>query len=152
MSELRSEYLGRLTIEVGQSHMVGAVPRGRMRVDVFGGGSFEGPRIKARILSGGADVLVERNDKALQPDVRLTLETDDGELVFVSYRGVRHGSSEAMAAIARGEIPEPSSYYLRNAPFFETAAAKYDWLNRIVAVGVGRRTPTQAIYEVFEIL
>jgi hypothetical protein len=152
MTPLRSEYLGRLTIEVAQSHMVGAVPRGRLRVDVFGGGSFEGPRIKAKLLSGGADALVERNDRAMQPDVRLTLETDDGALIFVSYRGVRHGSPEAMAAIARGETPDPSSYYLRNAPFFETAAPKYDWLNRIVAVGVGRRTPTQAIYEVHEIL
>jgi len=152
MTELRSQYLGRLTIEVGQSHMVGATPRGRLRVDVFGGGAFEGPRVKAKILSGGSDALVERNDRAMQPDVRLTLETDDGALIFVSYRGVRHGSPEAMAAIARGEIPDPSAYYLRNAPFFETAAPRYDWLNRIVAVGVGRRTPTQAIYEVHEIL
>ena len=152
MGELRSEYLGRLTIEVGQSHMVGATPRGRLRVDVFSGGGFEGPRIKAKLLSGGSDALVERGDKALQPDVRLTLQTDDGALIFVNYRGVRHGSPEAMAMIARGEIPEPSAYYLRNAPFFETAAPKYDWLNRIVSVGVGRRTPTQAIYEVHEIL
>ena len=152
MTALRSEYLGRLTIEVGQSHMVGATPRGRLRVDVFGGGTFEGPRIKAKLLSGGSDALVERADRAMQPDVRLTLETDDGALIYVSYRGVRHGSPEAMAAIARGEIPDPSAYYLRNAPFFETAAPRYDWLNRIVAVGVGRRTPTQAIYEVHEIL
>lgn len=152
MTALRSDYLGRLTIEVGQSHMVGVVPRGRLRVDVFAGGAFEGPRIKAKVLGGGSDLLTERNDRAMQPDVRLTLETDDGALIFVSYRGVRHGSPEAMAAIARGEIPDPSSYYLRNAPFFETAAPKYDWLNRIVAVGVGRRTPTQAIYEVHEIL
>lgn len=152
MTALRSEYLGRLTIEVGHSHMVGAAPRGRLRVDVFAGGTFEGPRIKAKILSGGSDVLTERNDRAMQPDVRLTLETDDGALIFVSYRGVRHGSPEAMAMIARGEIPDPSAYYLRNAPFFETAAPKYDWLNRIVAIGVGRRTPTQAIYEVHEIL
>lgn len=152
MPELRSEYLGRLTIEVAQSHMVGATPRGRLRVDVFGGGSFEGPRVKAKILAGGSDALVERADRAMQPDVRLTLETDDGALIHVSYRGVRHGSAEAMAAIARGEIPDVSTYYLRNAPFFETSAPKYDWLNRIVAVGVGRRTPTQAIYEVHEIL
>jgi hypothetical protein len=40
---------------------------------------------------------------------------------------------------------------LRNTPVFETSSAKYDWLNRIVAVGVGRRLPNSAAYDVFEI-
>jgi hypothetical protein len=43
-------------------------------------------------------------------------------------------------------------YYLRNAMFFETGAEKYDWLNRIIGVGIGRRTPQAAIYEVYEVL
>ena len=42
--------------------------------------------------------------------------------------------------------------YLRNTPNFETASGKYDWLNRIVAVGVGRRRSDHAAYEVFQIL
>ena len=57
-----------------------------------------------------------------------------------------------MARIAAGEAVDPSAYYLRNTPYFETSAAKYDWLNRIVAVGVGRRMPAHAEYDVFEIL
>ena len=44
------------------------------------------------------------------------------------------------------------SVYLRNTPNFETASEKYDWLNRIVAVGVGRRRSDHAAYEVFQIL
>ena len=43
-------------------------------------------------------------------------------------------------------------YYLRTGMVFETASAKYDWLNRIVGVGVGRREPSAAVYDVFEIL
>ena len=68
------------------------------------------------------------------------------------YTGVRHGSPEVMRLIADGETVDPSEYYLRNAPFFETATPKYDWLNRIVSVGVGRRMPDHAAYDVFEIL
>jgi hypothetical protein len=84
--------------------------------------------------------------------VRLTLKTEDGPLVYVTYRGIRHGPADVMARIARGELVEAHEYYLRNAMFFETGAGRYEWLNRIIAVGIGRRTPEAAIYEVYEIL
>ena len=47
---------------------------------------------------------------------------------------------------------ELSEYYLRTAPFFETGAERYGWLNTIVAVGVGQRIPNGATYDVFEVL
>jgi hypothetical protein len=59
--------------------------------------------------------------------VRLTLQTDDGALIYMSYRGVRHGSAEVTARLARGERVDPSEYYLRTAPFFETAALQSAW-------------------------
>ena len=64
---------------------------------------------------------------------------------------MRQSSPEVAARIARGEAVSPTDYYLRTSPFFETAAPKYDWLNRLVAVGVGERLPNGATYEVFEI-
>lgn len=149
---LKSEFVGTLRIELGESHLVDDTPAGARRIDVFRGGSFEGPRIKAVMLGGGSDALLRRKDGALQPDVRLTLKTDDGALIYVVYRGVRHGPTPVMQRILRGEPVEPNEYYLRNAPFFETGAAKYDWLNRIVSVGIGRREPGLAIYDVYEVL
>jgi hypothetical protein len=47
---------------------------------------------------------------------------------------------------------EQTDYYLRTAPMFETSAAEYAWLNRIVSVGIGERRPDGVSYEVFEIL
>ena len=152
MGTLESAFLGTLCIELAESHMVGETPRGRLRVDVFKGGSLKGPRINAKILAGGSDSLIGTADGAVRPDVRLTLETDDGALIYVHYRGVRHASAEVMQRLAQEEAVDPSGYYLRNAPFFETASEKYDWLNRIVAVGVGRREPGRAVYELYEIL
>jgi hypothetical protein len=148
---LRSEFLGTLRIELGVSHLVGDAPAGWRRIDVFGGGSFKGPKINA-VLVVGSDSLQGRADGAIQPDVRITLRTDDGAIIYMTYRGVRHGPADVMDKIARGEVVSPDSYYLRSAPFFETAAPRYDWLNRIVSIGVGRREPLAAIYEVYEIL
>jgi len=149
---LKSEFLATLRIELAESHFVGDTPAGWRRIDVFRGGTLAGPRINGRVLSGGSDSLLRRSDGAMQPDVRLTVETDDGALVHIAYRGIRHGPADVMARIAQGEQVPPDQYYLRNAPFFETGAPRYDWLNRIVAVGVGRREPGAAVYEVYEIL
>ncbi len=152
MPELKSQYLFTLTLAVTQLHDVGPVPAGTRHIDLLGAGTFEGPRLKGELLAGGMDMKTLRADGSMVPNVRLVLRTDDGALIFMHYTGVRHGSPEVMDRIARGEVVPPTDYYLRNTPSFETAAAKYDWLNRIVAVGVGRRLPDHAAYDVFEIL
>jgi hypothetical protein len=70
----------------------------------------------------------------------------------MTYSGVRHGSAEVNARIARGEFVSGSEYYLRTAPVFETSSVNYSWINRIVSVGVGERRGDSVVYEVFEIL
>jgi hypothetical protein len=124
---------------------------GWRRIDVFKGGSFRGPKIDGTIVNG-TDSLLGRSDGSLQPDVRLTVETDDHAYVYIVYRGVRHGPEEIMKKIAEGTEVSPDQYYLRSAAFFETASPRYDWLNRIVSVGVGRREAAAAVYELYEIL
>jgi hypothetical protein len=82
----------------------------------------------------------------------MLLQTDERDLILMTYRGVRHGSPEVNARFARGESVSGSEYYLRTAPFFETSSANYSWINRIVSVGVGERREDSVVYEVFEIL
>ena len=152
MPQLKSDFLFTISAAVTQLHDVGAVPGGTRHIDLIGAGKFEGPRLRGDLLPGGMDMKTLRADGSMVPNVRLVLRTDDGALIFMHYTGVRHGSPEVMARIAAGEIVAPTEYYLRNTPYFETSARKYDWLNRIVAVGVGRRMPDHAVYDVFEIL
>ena len=152
MPELKSQFLFTITAAVTQLLDVGAVPGGTRHIDLIGAGRFEGPRLKGDLLPGGMDMKAIRADGSMVPNVRLVLKTDDGALIFMHYSGVRHASPEVMRRIAAGVVVAPSEYYLRNTPCFETSAAKYDWLNRIVAVGVGRRMPDHAAYDVFEIL
>ncbi len=151
MPELQSEFLFTFTVTVNQLHDVGPVPLGTRHIDLLGQGHFEGPRLKGEVLPGGMDQKTLRADGAMTPNVRLVLKTDDDALIYMHYTGVRHGPKDVMDRIAAGEEVAPSEYYLRNTPYFETASPKYDWLNRIVAVGVGRRMPDHAAYDAFEI-
>ena len=152
MPQLNSQFLFTITAVVTQLHDVGAMPGGTRHVVLIGAGKFEGPRVRGELLPGGMDMKTLRADGSMVPNVRLVLKTDDGALIFMHYTGVRHGSPEVMRRIAAGEVVPPDEYYLRSTPYFETSARKYDWLNRIVAVGVGRRMPDHAEYDVFEIL
>jgi hypothetical protein len=132
---------------------LGGTPMGRRRIVPVKEGTFEGERLRGIVRTeAGGDWLLQRADGSYQMDVRLTLETDDGALVLMSYRGVRYASPEVSARLAKGERVDRSEYYLRTTPFFETSDARYAWLNGVIAVGVGERSPDGVAYEVFEIL
>lgn len=153
MRELRSRHLFDISIELHPIQTLGKTPAGERRIIPVSGGSFTGERLQGEILPhAGSDLLLTRADGSYQQDVRLGLRTDDDALILMTYRGIRHSSPEVAARIASGESVDPSDYYLRTAPFFETAAPNYAWINNILAIGIGERTPTGATYHVFEIL
>lgn len=132
---------------------IGTTPLGRRRIATVTGGEFHGERLRGSVVGAPAgDWLLQRSDGVTVLDVRLLLRTDDGEHIYMSYRGVRHGPADVMARLAAGETVDPGTYYFRIAPVFETAAKKYEWLNKVVAVGTGRRDPTGPTYVVEEVL
>jgi hypothetical protein len=150
---LRSEFLCTLTGFVAPPRDIGTTPRGTRRYFPAIGGSFGGPRLRGEVLPDGGDWLLLRPDGVLEQDVRMTLKTDDGAFIYVRYTGIRHGPPEEMARLAQGETVDPSAYYFRVAPRFETGAERYAWLNNILAVGVGERLPPNKVqYSIFEIL
>jgi len=149
---LESRFIGSMRIEVERSVHFGVTRSGSRRFDILKGGSFQGPRVHGKILPGGSDSLLQRSDGSYHPDVRLAMECDDGQTVLITYRGIRTASEAVNFRLMAGEHVPYTEFYLRNAVFFETASEKYDWLNRIVTVGVGRREGAMVIYEVFEIL
>jgi len=48
--------------------------------------------------------------------------------------------------------PKGGELYWRTTPIFETGAAKYEWLNKIIAVGVGKTVPGKAAYSIYQVL
>ena len=108
--------------------------------------------MRGRVLPGGGDWTLLRGDGVLELDLRLTLETDDGALVYFTSFGLRHGPPDVIAALGRGENVDPSTYYFRTTPRFETGHPRYAFLNRLLAVSRGDRRPEGPIYSIDEIL
>lgn len=152
VAALSSRFLASLRLQMGPAYDLGITPSGWRRMRVLPSGSLIGPRINATVLPGGLDAFLRKSDGTLHTDARLTLKTDDGQLIYLSYRGLRYGNPEVMARIEADQPVGDDEYYLRNVPTFETASAAYEWLNRIVAVGVGRREPRAVAYTIYEIL
>ncbi len=141
-----------LRIEVAGVSVVGGPPGAGRRISTISGGSFEGDRLRGTVVSGGADWQTERGDGAILLDVRIVILTDDGASIAMTYTGIRHGPAEVMARMASGEAVDPASYYLRIVASFATSDPRYEWLNRILAVGSGHRTAAGPVYHLQEIL
>ena len=149
---MQSRPLMTVTLAVDPSQQLGRVPHGTRSIVPVTGGDFEGPLLRGKVLPGGGDWLLLRSDGVLELDLRLTLMTDDHALVYMTFQGLRHGPPEVFAALGRGEIVDPSRYYFRTSPRFETSAPRYAYLNRIIAVGIGETRPGQAVHRIDEIL
>jgi hypothetical protein len=152
VAELKTEFLYEVSVDLEMPQNVGATPHGNRQIFYVKGGTFEGPKLKGEVLPGGGDWFMLRPDGAGELDVRATVRTDDGHLIYTYYRGILSATPEVFQRIAAGETVNPSQYYFRTAPVFETASEKYDWLNRIVAVGVGSVKANWVGYTVYAIL
>ena len=147
----RLEPLCHVAVKIGAPQMIGAVLTGERRIIPITGGRFEGVKMRGEILSGGADWQIVAADGTALLEARYTLKTDDGALIYVKNSGFRHGPPEVLAAIARGEQVDPTKYYFRAAPTFETGDKKYSWLNRIICVCSGVRTKDEVLLDFYEV-
>jgi hypothetical protein len=149
---MTSHPLMTLQVFVAPPQKLGSVPHGTRVIAPITSGSFESPRLRGKVLPGGGDWTLLRSDGVLELELRITLETDDGALIYLTSFGLRHGPPEVLAALARGDSVDPSKYYFRTAPRFETSASQYAFLNRLIAISSGDRRPSGPIYTIEEIL
>ena len=148
---LESAPLALLTAILDTPNNLGATPAGERKVVPVLGGRIEGERLCGRILAGGSDWALTNAAGILNLDVRLVIETDDGALINCQYQGMRHGPPEVMARLAAGGSVDYRDIYFRIAPRFDTSDPRYDWLNRILAVGIGERLPEGPRYHIHAI-
>jgi hypothetical protein len=112
-----------LRLNTAPTQDIGAGPHGSRVTYPITGGSFEGDRLRGRVLPGGDDWTVKRPDGVVELDLRITLETDDHALIHMTFEGIRDDA--------------PGARYFRTLPRFATADPRYSFLNRLLAVGVG---------------
>ncbi len=151
LKTVRARPLFVMRLDVRPLVVIGPTPGGYRRVGLVFGGRFEGERLSGEVLDGN-DWQTVRGDGSTALDCRLVLKTDDAELITMTYRGMRHGPVDVMQRMDKGEVVDASSYYFRTNPLFETSSTRYDWINRLIAVGIGHRRAEGPIYSVFEIL
>jgi hypothetical protein len=131
---------------------LGDIGKGGRRIVPIIGGVFSGPGLRGEVLPGGADWQTLRSDGVAELEARYTLRTEDGSLIYVRNHALRHGSPEAIAALAAGRPADPASYYFRGATFFETSAAPYAWLGKVIVVCTGEREPAAVNLKFFQVL
>jgi len=151
MPDINTEFLFTLALEI-QVSSLGETPYGNRRIFHFDGGSFEGPKLKGKVLPGGGGSSLIRRDEVQEVDVRLSLETEDMHQISMAWKGLRHGPKEVMDRLYRGEIVDPRSYYFRTTPYFETSSEKYGWMNRICAIATGSLGANARTLDVFQVL
>ncbi|HLO00955.1 MAG TPA: DUF3237 domain-containing protein [Pyrinomonadaceae bacterium] len=136
--KLQSELLFDLVFERGAANKVASPGLNRVIIPVSGG-TFEGPQLKGTLVAPSGDWLVARPDGSSVLDLRLLLQTDDAQKIYMNCRGIAY-------ALPGGAL------FARLLPMFETGAAKYLWLNNVVAVGVYRPMPEKVAYRIYRIL
>jgi muconolactone delta-isomerase len=150
LPEPRLTRVFRLDATLGEPLELGETTRGRRRIVPLTGGTFTGPELNGKLLPGAsADWQIILPDGTALGDIRSTLQTDDGAILYVQARGVRHGSAEVLARLGRGEKVAASEYTFRTSTRIEAASAPLDWLNKGIFISVAGRRPGGGIYETY---
>ena len=131
---------------------IGTGPFGTRNIFNVTGGSFEGPRLRGKIVPGGADWLLVDAEGVGRLDVRIALETNDGARIYVQYFGVLVINEIIRKALEQGGSSEYGDTYFMTQPRCETGEARYAWLNKLMAVAEGRMRPSAVEYRVFELV
>ena len=112
MDTLRTDFLCELTADLETPQRIGATPHGTRVVVYVKGGLVEGPNLRGKVPPGGGDWLLFRPDGASELNVRATIETDDGHLIYVQSRGIMHAPPAIWQRLLQGER-DIESYHSR---------------------------------------
>jgi hypothetical protein len=136
---MRTRPLMTLRLATAPTQKLGSAPHGERITFPITGGSFEGDRLRGTVLPGGADWALKRADGVIELDLRVTLSTDDGAIVYMTFEGIRDDAA-------------PGAPYFRTLPRFETSEPKYSYLNKMLAVGIGEIRADGPVHLIEEIL
>jgi len=136
---IRTRPLMTLRLATAPTQDIGAGPHGTRITFPITGGTFEGERLRGKVLAGGDDWAIKRADGVFELDLRATLETDDGVLIHMTFEGIRDDAA-------------PGAPYFRTFPRFETGEGKYAFLNELLAASIGEIRADGPVHVIEEIL
>jgi hypothetical protein len=130
-TSVQGEYLMTLYVPIADAHDIDDT----LRVVNHPDGWLEGPQIKGKIIPPSSDTLRNMGNGVFRLDVRLTIQTDDDQIIYVSYNGISNCPKDARDRFPRGEMLHTADCYFITAPTFETKSERYRWLNGVQPVG-----------------
>jgi Protein of unknown function (DUF3237) len=136
--KLDSEFLYKIDLVLEPGIELGKTPLGKRVIYTVKDGTFNGPKLKGKVRPAGGDWVLRLDSATTKLDVKLLLETDDGQLISNTYTGIVRNNADGTT-------------YWRITPVFETSSKKYEWLNYLIAVGVGKFGAGGVSYEVYAI-
>ena len=134
------EFVYEATGELDAPRHIGETYDGTRRIiPIMSGGSVKGPKISGQLMGNSADWQVTRPDGVTVADALYAIQTDDGELIQIRNKGLRHGPVDVMRRLIAGEEVDPGEYYFRTVPEFIAPDGPYDWLNKSIFICAGAR-------------
>ena len=138
-----------LTVDAKASQVIGNIGSGNRMIAPIAGGNFSGNLLNGKVLPGGADWVLLRDDGVLKIDVRLVLETVESALIYLTYQGRFLASQQVMARLNAGEELPPDEYSLAVTAKFETGHPDFRWINDAVVVATGVQSGFSPTYEFY---
>ena len=131
-----------ITIKLSEPFILPDTPSGTRVIVEVESLDVTGDRVRGHLKGHAAADWLTVDSRAMGTlDVRTLIETDDGALIYTSYRG------RLDLSMGTGAMP------VYSAPLFDTGDDRYLWLNGIQAVGKGAGSADgrELTYEVFEV-
>jgi hypothetical protein len=135
MFDYQLEHLFSYSVTLCPPEVIGPGPEGIRTNFYVTGGEVSGAKVQGKFRPVGGDWLTVRNDGVGILDVRATIETHDGALIYAAYSGVGDLGEDGYGKFLKGELPK--TVPLRIVPRFQTAHPAYTWLNRLQCLGIG---------------
>ena len=141
----------KLPSEITTLQKLGGVYQGTQKNYSVTGGHINGPKLSGKILEGGGEWTILHPDGAGKLYLRTPIRTNDGSRIYMYHHGVVYAKSDVLQRLRENKPVDPSEYYFRTTPYFETTSKKHAWLNRIAAVGKGHFVPNGIKFSVYSI-
>jgi uncharacterized protein DUF3237 len=149
---LATRYAFTITAHVDGVTSAGELGFGERRIIPITGGEVRGRELNGKVLPFGADFQIVRPDSSIELEAKYALQSDDGAVIYVENRGIRHGPVELIQKLNRGEAVDPALIYFRTVPRFETGYAKYRWLMQSLFVASAARHASRVVIDVHQVL
>ena len=148
---MKLELLFSYYANLGEGLDVGQGPYGNRLIVEVHGGEFKGEKLKGKLREPGCADWLSMTDEFGHLDVRATLETHDGALIYLEYFGKIELTEAIQNALSTGEgSTEYGDQYFFTTPRMQTGDPRYAWVNNFICVAQGRMAPGRVEYNVYQ--